>query len=129
MTEGSASERHAIGLSAPLRRALSRVGRGRGWGLLRFNSDGLWLERHPPPRLAQGRSPTLPTARKGSREEGDRPHSIDRTSGLSRRLICLAAAPVFLLLTASRVLSAEIPLSERKSGYEFMGRETRAMQD
>ncbi len=24
---------------------------------------------------------------------------------------------------------AEIPLSERKSGYEFMGRETRAMQD
>lgn len=27
------------------------------------------------------------------------------------------------------LLSAEIPLAERRSGYEFMGRETRAMQD
>ena len=27
------------------------------------------------------------------------------------------------------VLAAEIPLAERRSGYEFMGRETRAMQD
>ena len=25
--------------------------------------------------------------------------------------------------------AAEIPLAERRSGYEFMGRETRAMQD
>ena len=34
-----------------------------------------------------------------------------------------------LLLFASIAFAAEIPLSERKSGYEFMGRETRAMQD
>ena len=34
-----------------------------------------------------------------------------------------AAVLCFLLLTA------EIPLAERRSGYEFMGRETRAMQD
>jgi sulfur-oxidizing protein SoxA len=32
---------------------------------------------------------------------------------------------LFLVATAE----AEIPLAERKSGYEFMGRETRAMQD
>jgi sulfur-oxidizing protein SoxA len=32
---------------------------------------------------------------------------------------------LFLITTAR----AEIPLAERKSGYEFMGRETRAMQD
>jgi len=36
------------------------------------------------------------------------------------------AAGAFLCATA---LAGEIPLSERKSGYEFMGRDTRAMQD
>jgi sulfur-oxidizing protein SoxA len=36
-------------------------------------------------------------------------------------LLVLAALPAVLL--------AEIPLAERKSGYEFMSRETRAMQD
>jgi sulfur-oxidizing protein SoxA len=32
-------------------------------------------------------------------------------------------------LLATIAAAAEIPLSERKSGYEFMGRDTRAMQD
>jgi sulfur-oxidizing protein SoxA len=34
-----------------------------------------------------------------------------------------------LVLFSSSLGSAEIPLAERRSGYEFMGRETRAMQD
>lgn len=34
-----------------------------------------------------------------------------------------------LLLVLGPAVAAEIPLSERKSGYEFMSRETRAMQD
>jgi sulfur-oxidizing protein SoxA len=34
-----------------------------------------------------------------------------------------------LLLFSTWVFAGEIPLAERKSGYEFMGRETRAMQD
>ena len=38
----------------------------------------------------------------------------------------LAAAACILL---SCPVTAEIPLAERRSGYEFMGRETRAMQD
>jgi sulfur-oxidizing protein SoxA len=42
--------------------------------------------------------------------------------------------PIAAVVFATAVLSAtaiaaEIPLAERKSGYEFMGRETRAMQD
>jgi sulfur-oxidizing protein SoxA len=43
----------------------------------------------------------------------------------------IAAAAVFLiaLLGAGAASAAEIPLAERKSGYEFMARETRAMQD
>ena len=45
-----------------------------------------------------------------------------------RALACVAA----VCATASAMLvavAAEIPLNERKSGYEFMGPETRAMQD
>jgi sulfur-oxidizing protein SoxA len=34
-----------------------------------------------------------------------------------------------LLLLCSLAQAGEIPLAERRSGYEFMGRETRAMQD
>jgi L-cysteine S-thiosulfotransferase len=34
-----------------------------------------------------------------------------------------------MLCIALPALAAEIPLGERKSGYDFMGRETRAMQD
>jgi sulfur-oxidizing protein SoxA len=41
----------------------------------------------------------------------------------------LAWAFVFLTLSAVSTLAAEIPLPERKSGYEFMGRDTKAMQD
>ena len=44
------------------------------------------------------------------------------------RLLALAAAACLLLDLASAV-AAEIPLAERRSGYELMGRETRAMQD
>jgi sulfur-oxidizing protein SoxA len=36
---------------------------------------------------------------------------------------------LLLAIVVPLVALAEIPLSERKSGYEFMGRETRAMQD
>jgi sulfur-oxidizing protein SoxA len=40
-----------------------------------------------------------------------------------------AVAVVLSILLGTSALAAEIPLTERKSGYEFMGRETRAMQD
>lgn len=40
-----------------------------------------------------------------------------------------AALFVTALFGAAVANAAEIPLAERKSGYEFMGRETRAMQD
>jgi sulfur-oxidizing protein SoxA len=41
-----------------------------------------------------------------------------------------AAAVVFATaVLGTTALAAEIPLPDRKSGYEFMGRETRAMQD
>jgi sulfur-oxidizing protein SoxA len=41
-----------------------------------------------------------------------------------------AAAVIFATaLWSVTAIAAEIPLSDRKSGYEFMGRETRAMQD
>ena len=33
------------------------------------------------------------------------------------------------LTTTASALAAEIPLADRRSGYEFMSRETRAMQD
>ena len=36
---------------------------------------------------------------------------------------------VFLAFLAGIACAGEIPLAERRSGYEFMGRETRAMQD
>jgi sulfur-oxidizing protein SoxA len=40
-----------------------------------------------------------------------------------------AVAAFAAAIPAFAALAAEIPLDERKSGYEFMGRETRAMQD
>src|ERR671934_780099 len=40
-----------------------------------------------------------------------------------------AALFVTALFGAAVANAAEIPLAERRSGYEFMGRETRAMQD
>jgi L-cysteine S-thiosulfotransferase len=39
------------------------------------------------------------------------------------------AAVVVAALLGTAAIAAEIPLSERKSGYELMSRETRAMQD
>ncbi len=42
----------------------------------------------------------------------------------------LLCALIGAMVSATAVsLAAEIPLTERKSGYEFMGPETRAMQD
>ena len=44
----------------------------------------------------------------------------------------MTPAAVVILATALgsvTAIAAEIPLSERKSGYDFMGRETRSMQD
>src|SRR5262245_14039203 len=42
------------------------------------------------------------------------------------RRVCAAVGAVGIVATA---FAGEIPRSERRSGYEFMGRETRAMQD
>jgi cytochrome c553 len=44
-------------------------------------------------------------------------------------MIAAAALFVTALFGAGAAGAAEIPLAERKSGYEFLGRETRAMQD
>src|ERR1700704_2499227 len=40
-----------------------------------------------------------------------------------------AIAAVATAVLAARATPAEMPLADRKSGYDFMGRETRAMQD
>jgi sulfur-oxidizing protein SoxA len=41
----------------------------------------------------------------------------------------LAAVALATAVLGATAIAAEIPPAERKSGYEFMGRETRAMQD
>ncbi len=41
----------------------------------------------------------------------------------------MRAAAFFFAVVCVWLQAAEIPLAERRSGYEFMGRETRAMQD
>jgi sulfur-oxidizing protein SoxA len=46
-----------------------------------------------------------------------------------RPAAALLASVVLGAAAAASVIAAEIPLAERKSGYELMGRETRAMQD
>jgi sulfur-oxidizing protein SoxA len=48
---------------------------------------------------------------------------------VARACLALAGAACLLLGFAKARAAAEIPLAERRSGYEFMGRETRAMQD
>ncbi len=45
------------------------------------------------------------------------------------RLLSFRAAVLLVLCAATTVPAAEIPDAERRSGYEFMARETRAMQD
>ncbi|MGZ3296771.1 MAG: sulfur oxidation c-type cytochrome SoxA, partial [Xanthobacteraceae bacterium] len=40
-----------------------------------------------------------------------------------------AIAAVATALVVANAVAAEIPSADRKSGYDFMGRETRAMQD
>jgi len=42
---------------------------------------------------------------------------------------CLALAAALVLLDFAKARAVEIPLAERRSGYELMGRETRMMQD
>lgn len=49
--------------------------------------------------------------------------------GAIRRVVRRLGAAVVALLLGSSVFAAEIPRSQRRSGYEFMSRETRAMQD
>ncbi len=51
----------------------------------------------------------------------------DRAQGELQIFICICLLSVLFL--AHPALAAEIPLSERKSGYDFMTPETRAMQD
>src|ERR1700754_3004350 len=46
-----------------------------------------------------------------------------------RRMKPAATAAVATVLLAATAVAAEIPLPDRKSGYELMGRESRAMQD
>src|SRR5262245_45917409 len=45
------------------------------------------------------------------------------------RRMTRAAFRLLTVVLAAAVASAEIPPAERKSGYDFMARETRAMQD
>src|SRR5256885_13471446 len=53
----------------------------------------------------------------------------DRVPGHHGRMTLLFISAVLSALLAAELNAAEIPLSDRKSGYEFMGGETRAMQD
>src|SRR6202051_1024224 len=46
-----------------------------------------------------------------------------------RRMRSGAVAGIVTAVLAATAIAAEIPLADRKSGYDFMGRETRAMQD
>src|SRR4051794_35986071 len=43
--------------------------------------------------------------------------------------LCRGLAALLLAALAAGASATEIPLSERRSGYEFMGRGTQAMQD
>jgi sulfur-oxidizing protein SoxA len=49
-----------------------------------------------------------------------------RRARIVLRAICIAG---LLALSAPTMFASEIPLPDRRSGYEFMSRETRAMQD
>jgi len=64
-------------------------------------------------------------------ERASRSCPLRRAAGSGRQTACRAVVLLAWLcgLWLAVPALAEIPLSERKSGYEFMGRETRAMQD
>ncbi len=47
----------------------------------------------------------------------------------SRSFVVAVFVGLIAILNSSAATTAEIPLPDRRSGYEFMGRETRAMQD
>jgi sulfur-oxidizing protein SoxA len=68
----------------------------------------------------------LPTSR-GPRTPSPRPLPSGERETTSSSWIGVAVA-LFAFSTLP-ALAADIPLADRKSGYEFMGRETRAMQD
>src|SRR5438477_11562246 len=53
----------------------------------------------------------------------------NRIPGHHGRMTPIIVVALLATLFGGGVLAAEIPLSERKSGYDFMGGETRAMQD
>src|SRR5437660_853149 len=53
----------------------------------------------------------------------------DRVRRHHRRMKPTAAVVFATAVLGATAIAAEIPLADRKSGYEFMGRETRAMQD
>ena len=44
-------------------------------------------------------------------------------------LLRALSAALYLIVCAAPLVASEIPLHERRSGYDFMSRETRAMQD
>src|SRR4051812_732799 len=71
-----------------------------------------------------------PSARRCENEDPDRLDACgrgnERRRGWTRFHQALTAS---LAIVAPPAPAAEIPLDQRKSGYEFMGRETRAMQD
>ena len=60
-----------------------------------------------------------PALRRAPQDEG----------GAGRRILLICALIGAILSTTIVSLAAEIPPNERKSGYEFMGPESRAMQD
>lgn len=64
-----------------------------------------------------------------SRKRGREQAEFASTEVPPPQTLSIATSAAILLALCSSVIAAEIPLDERKSGYEFMGRETRLMQD
>src|SRR5262245_41544788 len=90
----------------------------------------------PPPLAGEGQgmhartplfTPSPPLPRKRGREQTS--SAAMAVASLSARVAIRSLALYSAALFFSPALAAEIPLDERKSGYDFMGRETRAMQD
>jgi len=72
-------------------------------------------------------TPSPPLPRKRGREQAE---SVATAVPQTRtRNITMFAAICLAVLSSLPARAAEIPLNERKSGYEFMGRDSRAMQD